>query len=55
MSTSFLGLNSAYSGLTANQYALRVTSHNIANVNTEGYSRQNMDPISLSTPKVRNL
>jgi len=43
MSTSFLGLNIAYSGLTANQYALGVTSHNISNANTEGYSRQRMD------------
>lgn len=53
MPSSFLGLGISYSGLTANQRALQVTSHNIANANTEGYSRQRMDmhahkPDSLS-------
>ena len=43
MSSSFLGLNIALSGLFANQRSLSVTSHNIANANTEGYSRQRMD------------
>lgn len=43
MSSSFLGLNIALSGLFANQRALSVTSHNISNANTEGYSRQRMD------------
>lgn len=43
MSSSFLGLNISLSGLFANQRALSVTSHNIANVNTKGYSRQRMD------------
>lgn len=33
-------LNNAVSGLTAFQRALSTTSHNIANVNTPGYSRQ---------------
>jgi len=33
-------LNNAVSGLIAFQRALSTTSHNIANVNTEGYSRQ---------------
>ena len=33
-------LNIGLSGLTANQKAIRVTGHNIANVNTPGYSRQ---------------
>lgn len=43
MSSSFLGLSIAASGLFANQRALGVTSHNIANANTEGYSRQRLD------------
>lgn len=34
------GLQTALSGLMANQDALDVTGHNIANANTEGYSRQ---------------
>jgi flagellar hook-associated protein 1 FlgK len=42
MSSAFLGLNISLSGLFANQRALGVTAHNIANVNTEGYTRQRM-------------
>lgn len=37
---SFFGLNTALSGLTAHQRALDVTAHNIGNVSTPGYSRQ---------------
>lgn len=43
MSSAFLGLNISLSGLFANQRALGVVSHNIANANTEGYSRQVMN------------
>ena len=35
-----LALNNALTGLNVNQKALSVTSNNIANANTEGYSRQ---------------
>lgn len=35
-------LNIGYTALQANQIALNVTGNNIANVNTEGYSRQNV-------------
>lgn len=42
MSLSSL-LNIGLSGLTANQRALRVAGHNIANVNTPGYSRQEVE------------
>ena len=35
-----LALNNALTGLAVNQKALSITSHNIANANTEGYSRQ---------------
>ena len=35
-------LNTATSGLLANQTALRTTSNNIANVNTEGYHRRDV-------------
>lgn len=38
--STFNGLNVALRGLTAQQRALDVTSHNIANVETPGYSRQ---------------
>lgn len=40
MRTTFGSLNIANSGLFASRRALDVTSHNIANTNTEGYSRQ---------------
>lgn len=36
-------LNTAVSGLLAFQRSLSVTGHNITNVNTEGYSRQNVE------------
>lgn len=35
-----LSLNNALSGLKTNQQAISVLSHNIANANTDGYSRQ---------------
>lgn len=38
-----LALNNALSGLKVNQAALAVISNNIANANTEGYSRQVVD------------
>ena len=41
MSISFFGFDTAVSGLTANQRALEVTGHNVANLGTPGYSRQN--------------
>ncbi len=40
MPSIFYGLNIGRSALLAHQTALEVTGHNLANVNTEGYSRQ---------------
>ncbi len=40
MPSQFFGLNIAYKGLLAGNAALNTTSNNIANVQTEGYSRQ---------------
>ncbi len=40
MPSTFFGLNTAYTGLLASNAALNTTSNNIANVQTEGYSRQ---------------
>ncbi|MCK4711109.1 MAG: flagellar hook-associated protein FlgK, partial [Gammaproteobacteria bacterium] len=42
-------LNTAVSGLLSFQRALSTTSHNIANVSTEGYSRQRVE-ITTQTP-----
>ena len=40
MPSQFFGLNIAYTGLLANNAALNTTANNISNVQTEGYSRQ---------------
>jgi flagellar hook-associated protein 1 FlgK len=40
MSSTFGGLNIAYTGLVASSAALNTTANNIANIETEGYSRQ---------------
>lgn len=42
----FFGLDMALRALQAQQTGIDVTSHNVANANTEGYSRQN---VSIST------
>jgi len=36
----FAGLEIARSGMYVNERALSVTGHNVANVNTKGYARQ---------------
>ena len=43
MPSQFFGLNIAYTGLLASNAALNTTSNNIANVQTEGYSRQKVN------------
>lgn len=40
--SSFGGLSIAISGIFAQQRSLDITGHNISNVNTKGYSRQNV-------------
>ncbi len=35
-------------GIYASQYALNVTGNNISNINTEGYTRQNLDQTSMN-------
>ena len=50
---SFTGLQTALRGLTAAQAAIDTTSHNIANANTPGYSRQQVvltESPSMSLP-----
>ncbi len=43
MASTFFGFNIVKSGLAANRAALNTVSHNITNVNTEGYSRQRLN------------
>src|SRR3954453_5085361 len=40
MPSTFLGLETALRGLTADQRSIDTTGHNIANAQTPGYSRQ---------------
>lgn len=40
MASTFLGLNTAYTGLQAFQASINTTAHNISNTRTTGYSRQ---------------
>ena len=49
MRSTFSGFNTAKSGLFASQRALDITGHNLANVNTRGYSRQRLEQFQ-STP-----
>jgi flagellar hook-associated protein 1 len=48
MSSTFYGLDIAKSGLNVSQLALNVTSNNIANVGTDGYTRQGIDQTTIS-------
>lgn len=47
--SSFFGLQTALRGITAQQRALDVTSHNIANASTDGYSRQEVSYAATSS------
>ena len=47
--STFVGIQTSLRGLLAQQRALDVTSHNIANANTAGYSRQEAT-LSATTP-----
>ncbi|MDX9870881.1 MAG: flagellar hook-associated protein FlgK [Clostridia bacterium] len=46
MRSTFSGLNIGASALAAQQRALDVTGHNIANANTQGYSRQSVSMVT---------
>lgn len=50
MSGSFGGLSTALSSLYAQRRGLEVAGQNIANANTEGYSRQRLGLISMGAP-----
>ncbi|MBU5676656.1 flagellar hook-associated protein FlgK [Alkaliphilus sp. MSJ-5] len=49
MRSTFSGFNSARSGLFAAQRAIDITGHNLANINTRGYTRQRLEQ-TASTP-----
>lgn len=48
MSSTFFGLNTAYTGLLASNAALNTTGNNISNVETKGYSRQEVDQMACT-------
>ena len=57
MISSFLGLQTSLRGLLAQQQALDVAAHNVANANTVGYTRQEAslgaaDPLHLTAGAV---
>lgn len=52
MSSSFTGLYSATSGLYASQTAMAVTTNNISNANTEGYSRKTITQSAIGPAAV---
>ncbi|MCB0874288.1 MAG: flagellar hook-associated protein FlgK, partial [Thermoleophilia bacterium] len=57
MPSTFFGLNTALSGLLTNQRALDTTNHNLANLNTEGYTRQRVQmstTLPYSQPGLNN-
>ena len=50
---SFVGLNTAYTGLIAAQFGLDTSSHNVSNANTDGFTRQRIEQVArlpLFTP-----
>jgi flagellar hook-associated protein 1 len=59
MISSFLGLQTSLKGLLAQQQALDVAAHNVANANTVGYTRQEAtlgasDPLHLTAGATQN-
>ncbi|NLP42037.1 MAG: flagellar hook-associated protein FlgK [Veillonellaceae bacterium] len=52
MGSTFGGLNTLVRGIYAQQVALDTVGHNIANANTEGYSRQTVNLTTTSTENV---
>lgn len=55
MGSSFYGLEIARSGLFVSQSELNVASHNIANVDTEGFSRQRIYTTSVPGTGIHSL
>ena len=53
MANTFFGLNIGTTGLYAAKSGLNITAHNVANIETEGYSRQVIKQ-SAATPLSTN-
>lgn len=48
--STFGALNTAYRGLSAAQQAMDLAGHNVANVGTDGYTRQRLEQSSIGAP-----
>jgi flagellar hook-associated protein 1 FlgK len=53
--STFRGISASLTALHANQRAMEVTANNIANVNTEGYSRQRVNLTEIGGPSVPGM
>jgi flagellar hook-associated protein 1 len=53
--STFRGISASLTALHANQRAMEVTANNIANVNTEGYTRQRVNLSEISGPSAPGL
>lgn len=54
MPSTFFGLTIAYSGLQAANTSLNVAGHNISNINTDGYTRQQADTTAADAIRTYN-
>jgi flagellar hook-associated protein 1 FlgK len=50
--SDFAGLRIALSSLYAQRRGVELSAHNVANANTEGYSRQRVDMVNMGAPAV---
>lgn len=48
--STFGGFNTSLLGLMASQKAIDVTGQNLSNINTQGYTRQRLDQVSMNPP-----
>lgn len=53
--STFGGLNTAYQGLNAARQGINLAGQNIANVNTEGYTRQRIEQSAVGAPAPTGL
>ena len=54
MAINFIGLNTAVSGMMSNQKSLEVTGHNVSNLSTQGYTRQQAIHETAQTRNIAN-
>ena len=55
MGSPFFGMDIAVSGLFASQIQLNTATHNVSNVETEGYTRQSVTTKAADAMEIRPL